>query len=86
MCMIVRGVGLLRGSGGSGLFLIRHIPVLLGISLSNRIRSGPSFLRVATSAKGSSSQPTCTTSQRNDPFKQPSHLRSPIDDVKKGPR
>ena len=52
MCMVVRGVGLLGGSGRSGLFLISYVSVLLRIPLSNRICSGPSFLRVTTSVRG----------------------------------
>ena len=52
MRMVVRGVGLLGSwSGRSGLFLMRHVSVLLGVSLGNRVGSlSPSFLGVATSA------------------------------------
>lgn len=60
MCMVVRSVGLLRRLGRRGLlFLKGHVSILLRIPLSNRIRSGPGFLRVAASVGEISSQYTC---------------------------
>lgn len=81
--MVVRSIGLLRRFGRSGLVLERHVSILLRISLGNRIRSGPGFLRVAASAGKISSQCACITTQRNDPLKQLPHPRSPIDVVER---